>query len=226
MSRSKTFESIQEFVSQLWSVFGDPNKNTPLSLYHKIVVENVKNTNKNGVKKVINGFRVFLDDNQRFVFENRLKDMEKDTKIQYGTNGTVFIDIQRFISRSDDSILNAIRSHLLTIITLIDPNPENLKFLKEQRGNEFDLSKLNINTDTKEGQFVENILEDMSETMKNIDTTNPQAAMMAMMARIPNALNNLGGKDIDPRVFTNMVRGLLDTLDENQENSVNIDEVD
>lgn len=178
----KTFSAINNFVSSLNDVFGDNNK--PLALYNRLISKTTIR-DVEPVKKHINVFEKFLS--------NYKTDLEKGTlpsnaQIKYSER--VFIDLPNFLKKSDKETLEVIKQHLYTIGVLVSPTEENLEKLekvsskqkKSSQPNPFSDMLKGVDTSTKEGEFVNDIMSSISESMGSIDQNNPMSAVASIMS--------------------------------------------
>jgi len=193
----EAFAAIVSFVNDLWEVFGTNKQITPLSLYHRLI-EHIKFTDKEAMKKAIVGFDVFVRIYEsNIVEEGRLKSLPADTQIPYGSNKKIYLDISRFVAKCSDDTLAAIRSHLLAISAILVPKERNLDELSKSSaaaaaaaamggaasggsGAAF-MKNLPIDMSTAEGKFVAGIVQKARGTMDGLDASNPMQAMVGLV---------------------------------------------
>lgn len=176
----EAFNAIFSFVGDLCEVFGNKKKITPLGLYNRIV-ESTKLSDYDSIEKLLRGFKNFLFLYNKNILENTLDDIPKDTKILYGTNERICIEIQLFIykTKKDTETREAIRNHLLNISCIIDPNESKIKEL-EKFVNVAPSGEIKIDTSTKEGAFINNIMQKAKNSMSNYDSNNPMAGILGI----------------------------------------------
>jgi hypothetical protein len=188
---SLTFESIQAFVKDLWSVFGS-KQTTPLSLYKRLLfqVESDDSDQDLGINNFIQGFRIFLSNyEESLATKETFLQIPKGTVIRYKDSQRVFIEIQKFIYKAKEDEKDIIREHLLTIAATIDPNEKTLSALEAAPV----LEKFGMKGGSKEGQFVSNIMSRAKKAMENTEADDPTTAIMGLLSS---------------GVVTDMVKGL------------------
>lgn len=118
----EAFNAIVSFVNDLWDAFGNVKKATPLALYHRLI-EGIKFTDKESIKKVVEGFSSFLRQHELSILKGDFESVPQGTVIAYGTNKRICIEIQTFFyrSRNDKDALEVMKRHLLTIGMILDP---------------------------------------------------------------------------------------------------------
>lgn len=200
----ESFLAIRQFVYDLSEVFGSSSnqKPRPLDLYKRLLQHiDMEKPNIVAIDKFLDSFKAFLRTYEVYFIDDQMDKIPRGTKIEYGTSGRVYIDIQRFIHKSDPETKQAIRTHIMTIGTILDPSEDKLKHLEKQR-QASDI--FNIDDGTSEGAFVSGIFEKVQNAMGNnpdLDMDDPQSMMMAMMSSgvLPDVMNGMkagisGGK--------------------------------
>ncbi|HMP28086.1 MAG TPA: hypothetical protein PKD85_00715, partial [Saprospiraceae bacterium] len=169
----EAFNAIFSFVGDIWDLFGQTKKVDPLVLYHRLI-SNTKLSDTDSIEKIIAGFKAFLTIYNDDVLKLTLDNIPKGTKIQYGTSERIYLDIQKFIHRTknDEDSRQAIRDHLLNISCIIEPNSIKMAELEKLAKGE-----ITVDTSTKEGAFINSIMQKAKAGMKNVDANNPMAAM-------------------------------------------------
>ena len=169
----KQFTTIVTFVKELWSVY--TTKSGPFPLYNRLI-DHVKFTDTNAMKKFIEGFVAFFENNDVSVFSGDLKTIPPGTEIIY-TPGKIYIPIQAFIHKGTPDIKETIRQHLMAIAAVI--NPGKLKELDEKAKA---LAKTNgVDLTTVEGRFIDSIMQKANTSMESVDANNPAAATFALL---------------------------------------------
>nr|QBK85599.1 MAG: uncharacterized protein LCMAC101_01940 [Marseillevirus LCMAC101] len=193
---TQAFEAVEDFVDLLWENFKIPKKATPLSLYRRIVthIRNKKTgaLNEDGVNKALCGFRQFLCIYESKIMEDNMDKIPKGTVIKYGNRKDICLEIQKYIhlcgQKGDEDTRDMIREHLITVSAILEPNSakmdEKLSHLGHldhlsNPGNLNNLSDLdlNIDTSTKEGQFIGNIIERTKNSMGETEDGKPPDMM-------------------------------------------------
>jgi hypothetical protein len=228
------FSAIKMFVGDLYSVYGT-KKITPLALYHRLL-QTMDVKDEKSMKKMVDGFRAFLKQNEIHILKNELKKIERNTVIRYGESPKVFLEIQKYIYKTkDESILESIQGHLLTIGTILDPNTEKLAQL-EKMHEERAKNSLGLDTTTPEGEFIKDIMETAQESLggQSMDSNNPMEAMMKLynsgiaqklMSGIQNGAN---GKKMNARKLMKQMQTVMNHMlppdeDEEEENIASVD---
>jgi len=173
----KCFAAVITFVNDLWDVFGNPKKPTPLALYRRLV-DHIKFSDAEAINKVLSGFREFLVTYEDSIINNKLDSIPRGTVIRYGESKTVYLDIQKYIyqTQKDLETREAIRQHLVTISAILEPDSKKLEELDKR------ISDLNIDMDSREGEFITGIMHKAKDSMENIDTENPGQAIMGLLS--------------------------------------------
>lgn len=219
-----TFKAIKAFVQDLWSVFGG-NQTTPLALYRRLLMKADEDDNDTVacINNFSQGFKVFLSN-----YEVNLESAEEFIKIPKGTvirykgnSERVFIEIQKFIFKSKADEKEIIRQHLLTIAATIDPNEKTLEAL----GSSPILEKFGMKDNSKEGQFVSNIMTKARKSMENVDTEDPTVAIMNLLGSgivgemVSGLKDGVEGGTMDMQNLLKSMTGALNTvMEENQAN--------
>ena len=213
-NQRKVFTAIVNFVEDLWNAFGSTKKVTPLALYKRLV-QNIKATDDASIKKVVTGFVLFLKKYELCLLKKDLSSIPEKTVIAYGDSGRVCIEIQMYLhkSRNNEDTLSVIRQHLLTIGMIIDPTPDKEAAL-EKAQKEQETSFPGIDTSTKEGQFINDILETAKEGMKDIKTNDPMQAMMGVYksGALQKMMKGMNDGSMNPRSLGRMMKKTLNAL--------------
>jgi hypothetical protein len=167
------FGAIINFVNDLWEVFGKGATVTPLALYHRLVGK-INMSDREGIQKVIVGFSDFLKKYDHCLVNTSGESIPKGVIISYGTSERIHLEIQKYLHQSDQATKESIRRHLLTISAILEPNKEKIAQLEKK------ISDLNIDTDTKEGQFISNIMQKAKDNMADVNTDDPMQAMTSI----------------------------------------------
>ena len=172
----KSFNAVITFVNDLWEVFGTPKKATPLALYKRLI-SHIKFADAEAINKVLSGFRQFLVTYEDAIMHNNLDSIPRGTQIKYGDSTSIYLDIQKFIhqTKNDPDTREAIRQHLVTISAILEPDSKKLEELDKK------LEDLNINLDSREGEFITGIMHKAKDSMEQVDTENPGQAIMGLL---------------------------------------------
>ena len=220
-SRRSVYTAVKDLVDDLriLSINKNPKKPSPYNLYSRLLTH-VKIDENDGLQmdKFIKGFLKFFKTNMCYLENNHeLVKMPKGTNIVFSER--VYLEIQRFIdyiAKKEEKNLTVIRQHLLTIHAIIKPSEEAFAALEETTEDASKmLKKMGIDKKSKEGQLVSNIVEKAQNVIKDVDSSNPQDAILALMtsgglAEIINTIND-GVSDGDATGGLNL-RALLDGM--------------
>lgn len=178
-NKIQVFEAITSFVNDLWSVF-QSGKPTPLALYHRMIKHINSEKSENGMNDSISGFVEFFSKHEVNIVDDKLESIPRDTIIRYGKSEKVYLEIQKYIYRSNKDIemRNAIRKHLLTIAAILQPDIKKFEALESNKG------MLGIDDSTTEGKFLSNIMKQAQNSMGDVDTDNPTAAMSVLFTSV------------------------------------------
>jgi len=58
-TKIEAFNAVVSFVNDLWEVYGNPKKVSPLALYRRLI-SHIKPTQKEGIHKTLSGFVEFF----------------------------------------------------------------------------------------------------------------------------------------------------------------------
>lgn len=181
--------AISEFAHALWDIYGGDNEK-PLHFYIRLIdgVKKTcedKNPNNQAINRCLSGFRTFAAEkkNETALMNGKLSEIRGE-KIYYGdTNDKFYIDISRFIKKSADnqSVLDAIRAHILTISALIDGDIKKMEKCEKivNTLTAEDISSF-IDGDTEEDKAVARVITGLSKL--NIDPRDPQMAILDMFS--------------------------------------------
>lgn len=195
-NREQVFEAITAFVGDLYAVF-QSSKPTPLALYQRMITHIQREKSTQGMDESINGFIEFFRVHEKNIIENKLDAIPRGTVISYGKSQKIFLEIQKYIymSSNDVDTRDAIRKHLVTISTILEPDIKKLEVLDTQNA-------FGIPDDTKEGAFINDILKDAQNGVGGVETDDPTVAMASIFTNVvPKLVSGLqqgvGNGDLD-----------------------------
>jgi|688.fasta_scaffold12026_10 hypothetical protein len=180
------FEAITAFVGDLWDVF-QTSKPTPLALYHRMVKHINKEHSESGIRDSVNGFIEFFAKYEKCIIDDHLDSIPRGVVIRYGRSEKVYLEIQKYIHQSSNDVetRDAIRKHLITISSILEPDTRKFEELEKKNG-------LNIDDSTPEGKFLSNIMKDAQNSVGDINSDNPTAAMSSIFTNVvPNLIGGL-----------------------------------
>lgn len=204
-----TIRSIRDLVADLKELY--PNPKSALALYNRLL-QHIKDeelstpTNSKplsqGVVKFISGFQSFFGLYAQFLDSTELlmKNLPRGATIPYGVGDKIFIDIQKFLYQADEESRDIIRMHLLTIATVMEPDEtalQNLNSNLKSYGNKTPgdvssfLNQMGINTDSKEGAFMLNTVNEIQGCLAGQNTEDPTTAVMGLIPLLPKVMSQL-----------------------------------
>lgn len=228
----KVLDAISSFTEDLWVAFGDPKQASPLALYRRLLSRTKERLNSIKedenfpveVDRFISGHENFSIKYDSILLEGNLKSLHEDAKIKYGDSPGVYLNVGKFVRLAmgdennppNEGDLDIIFQHLFLISTVLDATDDKLKLLREREAKKQekvlkiaeDGIKTGIDTSTKEGAFLENMMNSTVSSLKNMGVGDPNAPMMNPMEGIASLMQ--GG------IIQNMMNGLKDGADNNQ----------
>lgn len=193
---SLAFRAIKELIGDLRELYSNPK--SPLALYNRLIQHIKDNEQGPGINKCISGFVNFFNAHAKHLdsVELMMEKIPRGTIIPYGTSDKVFIEIQKFLHLADEESREAIRMHLLTIATIMEPDETALNNLDTatatSKAVQKDLlARMGLEADSKEGAFISNAIAEIQESMKDCKTDDPTAAIMGLMPMLPGLMGKL-----------------------------------
>jgi len=203
----EAFNGVKFFVDDLWFLYGDNSTPSPINLYKRLLSK-VDSGDTEVVNKFLNGFKYFLSTYEKQIVEGRLLDIPKGVRVNYGDSKRVYLEIQKYIYKADDTTRLAIKQHLLTISAILDPSKEKLDQLDENKIEDF-----GIDESTPEGRLFGDIMYQTREAMNGVDSSNPTIALMTLMKSgvISNMVNTLQNKAESGEIDIQSLIGTMQT---------------
>lgn len=209
------FKAISNLLTDLRTVF---RNDKPLALYERLV-QKTPFLNVEAIKRHIHIFTVFVNSYKTDIMYD--KDLPEDVTIEYTSNDDVAtpsninIAIGRFMKKAPAREKSLIRNHLLTICAIISPDD---KILDTIESLEEKLNSLNIDTSTRSGEFIHNILTQAKEATEGVNVNTPADAISAIMGSgllqkmISGIGQQVGEGGIDPQDLLSTMIGSLSSL--------------
>jgi hypothetical protein len=217
----EAFTAILSFVNDLWDAFGN-KKASPLALYHRLITS-FKVGDLESITNVVEGFRIFLKTYELPLLKGKIDEIAEDAKIAYGNSGRICLEIQKYFhwSRNNEETRSIIRQHLLTIGMILDPRADKITEL-ENAQKERETMLPGIDTSTKEGQFINDILETAKSGMEGVDTSDPMQAMMGVYrsGAFQKMMGGMQDGSMNPRALGRMMKKTLNALIPDEEDEV------
>lgn len=197
------FNAIKDFVKELNDTFGS-KKVSPIALYNRLL-EKIAPIDNASISKIFSGFQNFFNTYESALVEDKLDTIPKDTRITYGGNNHIYLDIQRYIHQSDEDARNTIRQHLLIINALLEPNRDKLSLLEKEEKKK--ASKIpTLNNNSREGQFINSVLDKAKTSLKDVSVDSNPATLMFTLAQsglvtdlISGLQNGVQNGELDPQ---------------------------
>ena len=173
-----TFKSICSFVSDLGELFSAEVHS--IALYERLLGKTTL-AHTDAVQKHITCFRKFCLDNK----ESIINKTESFTGI-LTFSPKVFIDMGHVFTLADSASKEAIWSHLLTLLALLDPTSGAKDVLKKS-------TLLKVDSEGAEGDFLNNIISKVEQRVTASSSDNPQEAISDIMSSgmIPELISSL-----------------------------------
>lgn len=214
--KSVIYDAIIQFVDDLWDIYGDEKKVTPLALYRRLLKKSSGDTAT--IDKAIAGFQEFFNTYDSKLIDNNINAIPQGVTIKYNNNAKVCIEIQKYIYKSKDpEVQSAISLHLLTISDLIVPDDRKKKLLVDKP---LPLNELGIDTSCPEGEFMGSIMEKVKnmDIKEGADLSNPMSLLMnpanmgMMKEMFAGIQQGVGSKKLNGKKMMKMMKGVLDNL--------------
>lgn len=204
---TKIITAIKALATDLWGAFGGKNRERPLGLYLRLLTGQGSSSDES-IEKFIKGFTDFFNNYELAITEGRMEAIEQGTKITYGGNKNIAIEIQHFLAKSDQDSKESIRKHLLVIGTLISPSEAKRKALDKK----FD--ELGIDVSTKEGEFISDMMKEVKDAIGDEKDVDPTQAMMMMCTSgvLPKLFKGVSGGEFNLESLGSAMEGLIGTM--------------
>lgn len=216
--KREAFNAILSFVKDLWDTFGNPKKATPLALYHRLITS-IKFSDFESISKIVQGFEVFLKKYELLLLKGKVGDIPENVKITYGNSERVCLEIQKYFyqSRNNEDAVATIKQHILTIGMILDPKEDKIAELENSQKERDEAAAgvlPGIDINTKEGQFINDILETAKNGMDGVDTSDPMQAMMGVYrsGAFQKMMGGMKDGSMNPKVLGKMMKKTLNAL--------------
>ena len=211
----KGFNAIVEFVNDLWEVFGNPKKATPLALYRRLT-QHIKFTDEEAILKAIRPFKRFVTANKDIILSGDLNKIARGITIPYGTS-KICIEIQKFIYQGDSDTNIIIHQHLLAISAIFCPDEKTIE----------ELEKKLKDGPSPESDLINNVINKLGPIMSGVDTKNPMAAISQLASSgimgdlIGNMTQGLSSGEMDISKLFGSLQSTFETM-----SKASIEEID
>jgi hypothetical protein len=190
------FRAIKDLIGDLKELYP---KSTPLALYNRIIQHIKESDSGSGMSKCIDGFKDFFVAYATYLdsVDLMMQKVTRGTIIKYGTSDKIYIDIQKFLYLADEETREAIRLHLLTIATILEPDESSLKKLDSSvtsvKSDDI-LCSLGFEKGSNEYNFIDSIYNDIKSSLEGVDATDPTQAVMGLLPTLPAMMSKLKEK--------------------------------
>ena len=174
----EAFNAIVEFVNDLWIVFGDPKRSSPLALYRRLI-SHIKPTDVDAIDKILYGFKIFLTTYDDAILNNKLDLIPRGVTIQYSRSKAAFLEIQKYIykTKNEPDTRETIRIHLVTISAILEPSEKKLSELDKK------IEDLTKGLNNKESEFISNIMTKAKDSFSDENMgTDPTQAILGLFS--------------------------------------------
>lgn len=202
---TNSFKAICDFVKDLNDVFGEENQ--PIKLYSHLISKTTMG-HIEAVNKHITIFKNFCSENKESILN---QDSSKliNGKIEYSQR--VYIDLEYIFTNADNDIKSAVWNHLLFISSNLENNPEALKLMSIKK-------PMSFGTDSKESEFLSNMVEKIQSKINIQDTSNPMECVSSLMSSgvvdelVTEFKDNINTGKIDLGGLMNSLQGMMSNL--------------
>lgn len=204
MSDKKTtvaFKAISDFVEEIYEAFGVEKKDKPLALYHRLIT-GVTFHDTEQIKRQVSIFTNYVVENKKFIHDKRLPLL---TSIRM--TDRVYIDLPKYIKQADSETINVIRQHLLTILSIVEPDQSNLDILAQSE-KAFEGTGIDF----------QGMMEKMKGVAEKSNADNPMALMSEMMSSgvmqdmMSSIQNSFSNGNINPQNIFSLVQNMMGAM--------------
>ena len=217
MNTQSTFETISNFVNELYEVFGSKHKS--LQLYH-FLLSKTSLEDEQPVNKHINCFKVYCEKNYDAIIAKD-KSMLDDGNIMYSSKA--YIDLTSIINYADNDTTNTIWKHLLSITYFLLPSKKLKDMLLEEQSSESNflsdiINKVEQNVDPNANpmEAVQSIMNSgvFSELVENMGDglQNGNLDMSKLMGTVQNMVTDLNNTEGVDEQSLNMVNNMMNMM--------------
>ncbi len=206
-SKELAFDQIDQFVTSLTKIY---KEDKPLIVFNALV-EKIKSGDQGPEYKelVLKAFNKFYKNNKANISAGTIGELPKDTSIEV-TSG-MKLNVTRYYIDADIEDRANISKTLLTIGCLL--NPEDNDAFQRLEDFEARFRKLNVDGTSKEGAFVNSVVDMAINSMQNIDPNNPQANLASIGQSLPKLMSDLQTSmekgEIDPQKMVGNFQSML-----------------
>lgn len=222
---TNAFKALGDFVEDLYSIYDNGKKKTPLCFYRRLLQEASPDSGT-AINKFLSPFWEFWNKHKTSIM-NDITRIPRGTIIRFHDSGRAYIDIQKFIHKANSETREAIRQHLITIGAIISPNEKVLTALAEEQD---EISK-HIDTSSAEGRYLNEIMNRTKDL--NVGGDSPQQAVMGLMTSgiFTDMMSTLQNGNMNPKKMVKMMQGMMNKMiedmpDSDEEDDVKVEDVE
>ena len=208
--KESAFDTIEQFVNSLTLIYKDDK---PLIIFNEFVkkIRNNEFGDKTASYKdlTLTAFNKFYTEHKQKISAGTIGELPRGACITV-TSG-MKLNIPKYYIDADDKDRSTIAKTLLTAGCLLNPEDNDAFKLLEDFENKF--KELNCNNNTKEGAFVNSIVNMALGSIQNIDPNNPGANLAAIGNSLPGMISEfqkgMEGEELDTK---KMISGFQDMI--------------
>lgn len=223
MEIDQRVQTIKNFVQCLWKAFGDRTSEKALAMYVRLL-DRIDWNKQEEANKVFEPFKIFFIEHIPTIKSN-LKQLPRGVRIRFGSCDNIYVDVQRFVFKSDTDEVDVIRSHLLLINAALSPTDENI--------NSADDGFLGcIDQSTPEGRYLYSKFRSIMSKIRSLvqdqgqESVTVESVMMylASSGELKKFFTGVEVKNLNPAVMkivvANTINSMLERADPEQIESV------
>ena len=208
--KNTAFDTIEQFVLSLSQIY---KEDKPLLVFNKFIQKIRNNELKDDYRELmLKSFNNFYTSHKQKISAGTIGELPRDACVTV-TSG-MKLNIPKYYTDADDNDRSNIAKTLLTIGCLL--NPEDNEAFKLLEDFESKFRKLNVDSDSKEGAFVNSVVNLALSSVQNIDPKNPQANLANLGSALPQLMsdlqNGMQSGEIDPQKMVEGFQGMIGTF--------------
>ena len=208
--KNTAFDTIEQFVLSLSQIY---KEDKPLLVFNKFIQKIRNNELKDDYRELmLKSFNNFYTSHKQKISAGTIGELPRDACVTV-TSG-MKLNIPKYYTDADNNDRSNIAKTLLTIGCLL--NPEDNEAFKLLEDFESKFRKLNVDSDSKEGAFVNSVVNLALSSVQNIDPKNPQANLANLGSALPQLMselqNGMQSGEIDPQKMVEGFQGMIGTF--------------
>lgn len=201
----KKLNAIRDFTLDLELIFP---KEKPIVVYSRLFQHQLEK--KQDMSKHLSLFQNWLKDNQQTILSKTTK--LTNPKLTY--SDTAFLDLNFVFDNSVSEDKKAVWEHLMNLNYLFFPSETHKQILKQS----IKPSSL-IPTNTKEGKFIDDAVNKLTETIDPNTQTDPGSLITNILSSgaLGEIMSGLGSGDVDPKKLIGLAQNMLSNISQKLE---------